>query len=229
MLRTPVFLVILFAILGLNVEGYILRNIKPQISVSQLALFPSWLKQSSTSKDREVERSSNKAKIIELAANTENGIAAKPEIKDKIAELVKSLESLNPTKKTSDSPLLNGTWSLVYTTNEGSSAGKVGPFVGKVVQEIDYKKAFYTNNVKLFNGAVEATLGATWDVKGPNLWTVKFLNIKFTLFSIVVSSKSLEGTTGTWRTTYLDDNFRILYAIGGKNTVKENVYILAKF
>ena len=33
---------------------------------------------------------------------------------------------------------------------------------------------------------------------------------------------------GIWRTTYLDEDFRILYATGGKNTVKENVYILTK-
>ena len=36
------------------------------------------------------------------------------------------------------------------------------------------------------------------------------------------------GTVGTWHMSYLDDNMRILYAIGGKNTVVENVYILTK-
>jgi len=40
--------------------------------------------------------------------------------------------------------------------------------------------------------------------------------------------KSLLGSVGIWRMTYLDESMRILYAQGGKNTVAENIYILSK-
>ena len=56
---------------------------------------------------------------------------------------------------------------------------------------------------------------------------MKFEQIRFSIFGIKVVEKPL-GAIGTWRFTYLDDDLRILYAAGGKNTVKENIYILAK-
>ena len=71
-------------------------------------------------------------------------------------------------------------------------------------------------------------LSATWLRKSNVLWIVQFQTIILKLFGIKLTEKSLSGTEGTWRNTYLDENFRILYAIGGKNTVKENVYILEK-
>ena len=89
-------------------------------------------------------------------------------------------------------------------------------------------KKFYFNKVLLFNGVFSGVLSATWDRKNNNIWIVKFQDIVLRLFGIVLTEKSLQGTVGTWRNTYLDENFRILYAIGGKNTVKENIYILEK-
>jgi len=166
--------------------------------------------------------------ILSLSKGTSNGVRASDATRLKIEELVKCLEKLNPTKKITDSPLLDGVWNLVYTTNEGSSAGKVGPFIGEVTQDIRLSESYYANNVNLFNGVIQASLGASWDVLSSNLWKVKFLNIKFLIFGNTISAKSLEGTTGVWRTTYLDESFRILYAIGGKNTTKENIYILRK-
>ena len=123
---------------------------------------------------------------------------------------------------------MDGTWTLLYTTNEGSSAGKLGPFVGTVEQEINLTDGIYYNRVTLGPKLVRGTLSATWDVKNAKLWTVKFQDITFELFGIKVLQKSLGGTVGTWSMSYLDDNMRILYAIGGKNTVVENVYILTK-
>jgi hypothetical protein len=137
-----------------------------------------------------------KADIKKLAVGTENGIKASNPVKTDINSFVKDLEALNPTKRISDNKLLDGKWRLIYTTNEGSSAGKIGPFVGIVTQDIDQKNSLYKNTVQLFKGAVEANLGATWSVNGPNLWTVKFLDIQFLLFGLLVSSKPLNGTTG---------------------------------
>jgi hypothetical protein len=40
----------------------------------------------------------------------------------------------------SRSPQSEGMWRLVYTSTKGSSSGKLGPFVGEVLQEIDTRQ-----------------------------------------------------------------------------------------
>jgi hypothetical protein len=90
-----------------------------------------------------------KTAIADASKSTQNGIKASAETKQRIITIAKSLEKLNPTKSPSSSGLLNGSWELIFTTNEGSSAGKLGPFVGKVVQDIDLSSKSYTNFVRL--------------------------------------------------------------------------------
>ena len=87
--------------------------------------------------------------IIVASKGTQNGIKASEETKEKIVSIAKSLEKLNPTKSPSSSDKLNGSWELVFTSNEGSSAGKIGPFVGKVIQDMDLSSKSYTNFVRL--------------------------------------------------------------------------------
>ena len=121
---------------------------------------------------------------------------------------------------------------LVYTTNGGSSAGKLGPFVGEVEQLIriagrDEADADYINYVRIGGGAVEGALTATWDVLTEDKWQVNFESVKFKVLGFTLADKELSAV-GIWRMTYLDDDFRILYAAGGKNVPKENIYILAK-
>jgi len=121
---------------------------------------------------------------------------------------------------------------LVYTTNGGSSAGKLGPFVGEVEQLIriagrDEADADYINYVRIGGGAVEGALTATWDVLSEDKWQVNFESVKFKVLGFTLADKELSAV-GIWRMTYLDDDFRILYAAGGKNVPKENIYILAK-
>ena len=102
-----------------------------------------------------------------------------------------------------------------------------GPFVGDVEQDIDWSTGSYTNFVRLGNGFVEGALTAEWENKSKDLWLVKFQGIILKVAGVHIVKKPLVAT-GTWRLTYIDENFRILYAQGGKNTVKENIYILAK-
>ena len=56
---------------------------------------------------------------------------------------------------------------------------------------------------------------------------MKFLSIVLKVAGIEVVKKELSAI-GIWRMTYIDDDLRILYAKGGKNVLKENVYILKK-
>ena len=152
--------------------------------------------------------------------------------KDAIMKAVKELESLNPVKDISRSVKLNGKWNLIYTSNTGSSAGKLGPLVGQVVQDIDLSSGLYTNYAIFLNGLLEASLTATWDTLNAKTWRVNFQSLRFKLFGIQLLEKELK-TTGTWRMTYVDDTVRILYAQGNANpknmkTLQENISILKK-
>ena len=56
---------------------------------------------------------------------------------------------------------------------------------------------------------------------------VNFESVRFSVLGITLVQKDLSAV-GIWRMSFLDDDFRILYAAGGKNVPKENIYILAK-
>jgi len=167
-----------------------------------------------------------KDKIRALSRNTDNGIKADIKAKEEIAATVKLLEAMNPTKDLTSNKKLDGDWKLIYTTNEGSSAGKIGPFVGQVNQIISYNDKEYVNTVNIGN-IVVASLAATWNKQSNSIWQVIFKNIEFRIFGFKIIEKPLTAT-GIWRKSYVDDSFRILYAKGGKNEVKENIYILEK-
>ena len=124
---------------------------------------------------------------------------------------------------------MNGSWVLVYTSNSGSSAGKLGPFVGEVIQDIDVQQRIYTNYAIFGNGVLQASLDATWDDLNAKEWRVRFQSIKFKFLGVQLVEKSLTGSIGIWRMTYLDDNLRILYARSKEDpSTIENIYILAK-
>lgn len=167
-----------------------------------------------------------KSEIIELATNTKNGVIASENIKKEIGMKIKQLEELNQIRKLTNNNLLAGKWNLLYTTNDGSSAGKIGPFVGKVIQDIDFDNYEYDNIVDLI--IFQGILKAKWVVLSNNIWQVEFVNLKFKLFDSILLKEQKLNALGEWRMTFLDDNFRILYAKGGKNKTTENVYVLNK-
>ena len=173
-----------------------------------------------------------KREIIALAEGTSNGISASDQKRNQISQLVTELEAVNPTRDLTNSPMLDGSWKLIYTTNGGSSAGKLGPFVGEVEQLIciegrEVGEQDYYNFVRIAGGAVEGALRATWDVLAKDKWQVNFESVRFSVLGVTLVEKDLSAV-GVWRMTYLDDDFRILYASGGRNIPKENIYILAK-
>ena len=164
-----------------------------------------------------------KKELLQKCIGTSNGVKASPETRDEIASIVRRLEKVNAVKKISSSKKMDGNWKLLYTTNDGSSAGKLGPFVGRVDQEIDVSTKRYKNFVRL--GLLTGVLTATWDNLGDKLWRVKFLDIEFKAFGISLTKKPLNAL-GTWRMSYLDDTLRILYAAGSSG--KENIYVLIR-
>ena len=185
-------------------------------------------KQSSESSSARLDKIEKlKSSIFEITDGTSNGVKASQKARDDISEIVSKLESLNTVKGIASSTLMDGNWKLIYTTNSGSSAGRLGAFIGRVDQDIDISSRKYINYVRL-GGIVQGALSATWDNLSPKLWRVKFIDVAITVFGIPVTKKNLEGSVGIWRMSYIDENLRILYAQGGKNQATENIYILAK-
>jgi len=166
-----------------------------------------------------------KNRIKYLAKNTDNGLRISETNKNEILSLVETLNKQNKVKQLTKSSLLNGDWELIFTTTKGSSAGKLGPFVGKVSQVIDVGSGEYSNIVKL--NIIEGKLDASWNVLSNTIWEVRFINITFNLFGIQLFQKPLIAK-GIWSMSYLDNDFRILTAKGGSNSKIDNLYILGK-
>lgn len=59
----------------------------------------------------------------------------------------------------------------MYTTSSETSAGKIGPFVGGVQQEVNIAEGSYFNYLRL--GPLTGKLEATWEVMNPEQWKVR--------------------------------------------------------
>ena len=101
----------------------------------------------------------------------------------------------------------HNTYTYTHTHKQGSSAGKIGPVVGKVLQDVRLEEGVYDNIVSLGGGAFKGTLQATWKNKSKSLWEVKFQTLTLSLLGIKLKEQEL-NQIGIWRMTYLDDNFR---------------------
>eukprot|EP00188_Purpureofilum_apyrenoidigerum_P001059 Plantae.Rhodophyta-Purpureofilum_apyrenoidigerum.ctg15407.p1 GENE.Plantae.Rhodophyta-Purpureofilum_apyrenoidigerum.ctg15407~~Plantae.Rhodophyta-Purpureofilum_apyrenoidigerum.ctg15407.p1 ORF type:complete len:233 (-),score=48.55 Plantae.Rhodophyta-Purpureofilum_apyrenoidigerum.ctg15407:73-771(-) len=160
-----------------------------------------------------------------------NGVAASNELKERIQESVIELEQradLSSVKPATDNAyLLNGDWTLIYTSTKQSSSGKVGPIVGHVMQkfELDNKKFFN----QCFLGPVLLSLEAKWNVLDDRRFKVLFQNIKIYLFGNQVALKPFrDGASGIWRMGYTDDSVRVIWTKRTENDEKEYVFILRK-
>jgi len=180
-----------------------------------------------------------------------NGVGASEDLQKEVLEAAKNLAELNPTPKQATSPLLDGSWELAFTTNEGPSAGKLGPFVGEVVQEVEAAGAVYRNKLLLFGGLIQAVLSATWNVLEEDRWEVIFQDIVFSVFGVEVWSKEFgagrdadldtlnsladkdyQGSNtngGFWDFSYTDKEVRVLYTTGvGKDPTKRSLFVLSR-
>lgn len=172
-----------------------------------------------------------KHSIVKLAAGTNNGLSADASTAAQVVALSRLLERQNPTRKLATSPLVDGKWTLVYTSTTGGSAGKIGPFVGRVEQHFDLQSGRYSNFVllgpELFGSSLlTGELKAAWEVLESARWRVDFKSISFSLLGLPVVKDKPLSASGTWRLSYIDDDFRVLWAAGGNKP--ENIYILAR-
>lgn len=199
---------------------------------SALSFIPDFFRGNNNNSNKQQRAELLKAELLRQTSGTGNGIYASESEQKEITSIVQALEKLNTSvPKISSSPKLNGNWRLIYTTNEGSSAGKLGPWIGRVNQIIDIEGNTYENVVCLGPSLLVGRLKATWDTLSNNVWRVKFIDIELKLLNTVTLLKKPLQATGIWRMTYLDDSLRILYASGegGKtNTPRENIYVLIR-
>eukprot|EP00238_Polyblepharides_amylifera_P013438 CAMPEP_0196584598 /NCGR_PEP_ID=MMETSP1081-20130531/47705_1 /TAXON_ID=36882 /ORGANISM="Pyramimonas amylifera, Strain CCMP720" /LENGTH=115 /DNA_ID=CAMNT_0041905859 /DNA_START=220 /DNA_END=564 /DNA_ORIENTATION=+ len=114
-----------------------------------------------------------KQKMLSLCEEvTGNGVTASEDLCSRICSAVDELDMLNPTvdpaSMGAQAGALDGTWGLAFTTNKETSAGKIGPFVGTVTQEVQVGIGKYVNRVSL--GPVSLALTAHWEVLDGENW-----------------------------------------------------------
>lgn len=137
--------------------------------------------------------------------------------KETIRSVAESLETVNPTPKPALSPMSDGQWKCLYTDAPGPSGGKLGPFVGRVYQDVDMAAKKYVNILECGKKGAEqpwlaARLVATWDVVDDATWEVKFEHVEVTAWGRRVVHREFKNVSRIWKITYLDPELRVVRA-----------------
>ena len=163
-----------------------------------------------------------KAEILNLSSETKKGISSTPQQDEKILNLFEQLEKKNPTKKPLKSDLVNGVWSLEYTTS-ASISGKNSKFdkVGPILQTIDTKN-LYAENAEVVNYfGIKVPQKVTAQLNPQN---DQFTNVQFKRFSLgPISFDAPEKFKGSLDITYLDNELRLTRGDKG------NIFVLTRF
>ena len=162
-----------------------------------------------------------KNEILDLANETKRGLTESTEQKEKMRELFEKLEKLNPTSNPLKTDLVNGDWSLEYTTSD-SILGKGGfPRVGPIVQMIDTTtlSAMNSETVKYF-GILPVPRKVTAELRPVNN---QLTDVQFKRFSIgPVGFDAPESFKGSLDVTYVDDDLRLTRGDKG------NIFVLTR-
>mmetsp|Transcript_9415 Transcript_9415/g.28406 ORF Transcript_9415/g.28406 Transcript_9415/m.28406 type:complete len:235 (-) Transcript_9415:2287-2991(-) len=160
-----------------------------------------------------------------------NGVAADEGLREQIRQSVVELEQRADLSKvkpaTDDSYLLDGDWTLIYTSSKDTSSGKVGPLVGHVMQKLDLADGKFFN--ECFLGPALFRLEARWNVLDDKRFKVLFDNVKIFVFGRQVAFKPFrDGASGIWRMGYTDDSIRVLWTKRSEKDKRESLFILRK-
>jgi hypothetical protein len=115
------------------------------------------------------------------------------DVRDRISEIARRLP-----KSTTAAPArypLTGTHDLVYSSAEGFSSGKLGPFDGIVQQEF-IDDITFRNSVRL--GPLTLTLTATREIRDDETIIVTFRSTTARLFEQTIVSRPITGG-GVWK------------------------------
>eukprot|EP00522_Entomoneis_paludosa_P004036 CAMPEP_0172472286 /NCGR_PEP_ID=MMETSP1065-20121228/68259_1 /TAXON_ID=265537 /ORGANISM="Amphiprora paludosa, Strain CCMP125" /LENGTH=228 /DNA_ID=CAMNT_0013230417 /DNA_START=392 /DNA_END=1078 /DNA_ORIENTATION=- len=174
-----------------------------------------------------------------------------------LPSLFQQLEALNVPLEPNRSPDFFGDWSVWYTDCPPPSNGQLGPFQGTSGQVIfDDEAKTYQNLLKVPpNDWLTATLDGVWEEWdgtlltienyqtegyasitnppknidwGANHWKVTFVQLTIRLLGITLVQKEFPpNTSRVWRTTYMDEEIRIVRA-GKTGRVEDEVVFFTK-
>jgi len=170
----------------------------------------------------EDDRARAKERLLSLCASLPGvGVYASDEQRQAAVAAAEALEKYDspfdkPASTDAVNGALDGTWALEFTTTKESSAGKIGPFLGTVTQEVKVSEDLYTNNVRF--GPLSLTLGANWNVLDDQNWRVNFVDIVVKLFGLELKRIAFPPERGGfWRMTYTDNDLRVLWTLPGES------------
>ncbi|PKA63745.1 putative plastid-lipid-associated protein 4, chloroplastic [Apostasia shenzhenica] len=165
---------------------------------TRLSFFPFFIKR----KSREVL----KQELLEAIEPLDRGAAATPEDQERVDQIARELEAVNPVKEPLKSDFLNGKWELLYTT----SRSILQPQRPKFLQP--FGKIFQAINVD----SLRAQNMETWPYFNQVTANLVPLNsrrvaVKFDTFKIggLIPIKALGSGRGQLEITYLDEELRV--------------------
>lgn len=146
-----------------------------------------------------------------------NGINVSLDKRELINNIVIDLESKNPTSKPAYSSKMNGFWRMLYTdfSPPSTSAGKLGPFIGDVYQDLDSNNNIIKNILDLSFPPLTGALIAKQSILNDNTWSIEFDRVGNKLFN-TINLPATRFEPGSqirlWEITYLDTDLRIMRA-----------------
>lgn len=146
-----------------------------------------------------------KQELLDAISPLDRGADASPEDQERIDQIARKLEAVNPTKQPLKSDLLNGKWELIYTTSVS------------ILQTQRPKFLRSRANYQAINGDT---------LRAQNMESFPFFNqvtadltplsaskvaVKFDYFKIggLIPVKAPDRATGELNITYLDEEFRV--------------------
>eukprot|EP01025_Chloroclados_australasicus_P040520 TRINITY_DN4236_c0_g1_i1.p1 TRINITY_DN4236_c0_g1~~TRINITY_DN4236_c0_g1_i1.p1 ORF type:complete len:219 (-),score=24.79 TRINITY_DN4236_c0_g1_i1:586-1242(-) len=141
--------------------------------------------------------------------------------KQAVAQHVLKFQGMGP--QNPEQQDLSGTeWRTLWTDSEGSSAGKIGPFVGTGGQVFPADKpGQYINSLDLFGGVLRLELTGVYEAAPDSKIELEFKFVKAFLAGLQVQKRDFPaGYKGFWKMLYADDSLRIF------NTNKESLFVM---
>ncbi|EEF33764.1 probable plastid-lipid-associated protein 4, chloroplastic [Ricinus communis] len=165
---------------------------------AKVSFFPAFLRKK---KDANVL----KEELLDAIASLDRGAEATPEDQQRVDEIARQLEAVNPTKQPLKSDLINGKWELIYTTSQSILQTQRPKFLRSKTNyqaiNVDTLRAQNMESWPFFNQV-------TADLTPLN---AKKVAVKFDTFKIasLIPVKAPGSARGELETTYLDEELRI--------------------